>query len=205
MLDFASLRNKTLSLNDLAKYLTKDKLEESTNEMIDTMLDMIAGCTDADVVFVPNDPEAYDPAAATEEELSIAWTLGHVIVHATASSEEAAFLAAEMARGVRMTGRRSRSEVYWESITTIDQCRHRLEESRRMRLATLAMWPDEPYLDNTFALLRGGPKYVTEDRPDINAVARFILGLMHDDSHLGQIAEIVRQAKERREVPQSAL
>ena len=28
----------------------------------------------------------------------------------------------------------------------------------------------------------------------VNPIARFCLGLMHDDAHLGQIAEIVRQA-----------
>ena len=62
------------------------------------MLSLIAGCTDADVVFVPEDPEAYDKYAAAAEELHVAWTLGHVIVHATASAEECAFLAAEVAR-----------------------------------------------------------------------------------------------------------
>ena len=74
-----------------------------------------------------------------------------MIVHTTASSEEAAFIAAELARGVEFHGR-SRSEVPWETVTTIEQCRHRLEESRRMRLATLQIWPDEPDLDNTMTL-----------------------------------------------------
>jgi hypothetical protein len=30
----------------------------------------------------------------------------------------------------------------------------------------------------------------------MNAIGRFVAGLSHDWSHLGQIAEIVRQAKE---------
>jgi hypothetical protein len=29
----------------------------------------------------------------------------------------------------------------------------------------------------------------------VNAVIRFVYGLKHDDDHLGQIADIVRQAK----------
>ena len=198
MIDFKALREGEISLMELSAGLGVEDLGRLTNEMIDTMCDLIEGCTDADVVFVPDDPDAFDAAAASEEEVGMAWTLGHVIVHTTASSEEAAFLAAKLARGVTHRGGRSRSEVYWETIKTIDQVRHRLEESRRMRLASLEMWPDEPYLDNTFQLVKGGPPYVTRDRPDINAPARFILGLIHDDSHLGQIAEIVRQAKAAR-------
>jgi hypothetical protein len=60
------------------------------------------------------------------------------------------------------------------------------------------MWPDEPFLDNTFVLEVGAPSSVTDDRPEVNAAAKFPLGLMHDESHLGQIAEIVHQAKEAR-------
>lgn len=200
MIDFTPLREGKISLVELSAGLGADDLRRLTNEMIDTMCDMIEQCTDADVVFVPEDPEAYDAAAATEGEVEMAWTLGHVIVHTTASSEEAAFLATKLARGVTHRGGRSRSEVYWETITTIAQCRHRLEESRRMRLASLDMWPDEPYLDNTFQMVKGGPPYVTQDKPDVNAAGRFILGLLHDDSHLGQIEEIVRQAKAARGV-----
>ena len=56
-----------------------------------------------------------------------------------------------------------------------------------MRLASLEMWPDQPYLDNTYQ-----PNPTTDP---INAINRFIRGLSHDDSHLKQIEEIVRQAK----------
>ena len=138
--------------------------------------------------MVPHDPDAYDEWAETEEEIGISWTLGHVIVHTTASAEEAAFLGTELARGVQNRGGRSRSEVPWQTITTIDQCHHRLEESRRMRLAMLDVWPDEPYLNN--ARRRRRDLY-------INPIAQFLLGLLHDDSHLGQIENIVQQARER--------
>jgi hypothetical protein len=185
MLDFTPVRNKELSMSRLVAGLTPDDLQRLTNEMVDTVLDLIQDCVDADVTFVPEDPEAYDPYAADEADVHLAWTLGHVIVHITASAEESAAIAAELARGVEFHGR-SRSEVPWQTIATIAQCHQRLEESRRMRLASLDMWPDRPDLDNTYESFGGEP---------INAIARFVWGLKHDDDHLGQVAKIVRQAK----------
>ncbi len=197
MIDFAPIRDRRLSIIDLATELGPTDLRRETNKMIDTMLDLIAGCVDEDVTFVPDDPDAYDSAAATAEEVHLSWTLGHVIVHVTASAEEAAYQAVELARGVRYRRLRSRYEVPWQTVTTIGQCRQRLEESRRMRLASLEMWPDQPFLDNTFKL-QVGPAVVTDGQPQANCIVRFMLGLMHDDDHLGQIAEIVRQAKAAR-------
>ncbi|MGH2591908.1 MAG: DinB family protein [Anaerolineae bacterium] len=189
MLDFTPVRNNELTFGQLSANLTRDDLRRLTNEMIDTQLSLIADCADADVTFVPDDPEADDQAAATEAEVNMPWTLGHVIVHTTASGEEAAVIAAELARGVRFHGR-SRSEVLWTRVTTIEQCRRRLEESRRMRLASLDMWPDQPDLDNTYR-----PR---KDADPVNAIIRFVQGLSHDDSHLEHIAKIVRQAKASR-------
>lgn len=186
MLDFTPVRNKEISITKLADGLTHADLYRLTNEMVDTMLSLIRDCTDADVRFVPDDPDAHDTYAANEGDVNLAWTLGHLIVHVTASAEESAFLAAELARGVPHHGR-SRSEVPWQTVTTIAQCRMRLQESRRMRLASLDMWPDEPYLDNLYQRTAISPK--------VNAPAYFILGLAHDDSHLAQIAEVVRQAQ----------
>ena len=189
MLDFTPVRNNELTFGQLSANLTRDDLRRLTNEMIDTLLGLIADGDDADVTFVPEDPEADDQAAATEAEVNMPWTLGHVIVHTTASGEEAATIAAELARGVRFHGR-SRSEVPWTSVTTIEQCRRRLEESRRMRLASLDLWPDRPHLDNTYR-----PR---KDAGPVNAIIRFVQGLSHDDSHLEHIAKIVRQAKAAR-------
>jgi DinB superfamily len=158
--------------------------------MIDQMLALIADCVDQDVTYVPIDPDANDKFAANASEVGLSWTLGHVIVHTTASAEEAAFLAAELARGVPYRGARSRYEVPWQSVTTIAQCRARLEESRRMRLASLELWPLPPHLDNT---------YSTERFPEpINATVRFGFGLRHDDSHVEQIKKIVQQTKAAR-------
>lgn len=187
MLDFGPVRNKSITIDQLCADLTLDDLRRLTHEMVDANLKLTAGCSDADVVFVPDDPAAEDAYAVHPEEVFLPWTLAHVIVHTTASSEESAFLAAELARGVPHREGRSRFEVPWRTVTTIEQCRQRLEESRRMRLASLDLWPDPPHLDNLFAT-RSGARY--------NAIVRFVLGLFHDDSHLGQIAEIVRQAGE---------
>src|SRR5262245_10233411 len=150
MIDFTPLRSKERTMRDLVTGMGPDDLRRLTNEMIDTQLNLIAECTDADVTFEPSDPGAHDSAAATEAELNLPWTLGHLIVHVTASSEEAAAIAAELARGVPHRGGRSRSEVHWTTVTTLAQCRERLEESRRMRLASLEMWPANPHLDNTY-------------------------------------------------------
>ncbi len=185
MLDFQAVRDDRITFPELVAGLTREDLRDLTNEMVDTILELIAGCTDADVTFVPQDPEAYDPYAASEDELHLPWNLGHVIVHTTSSAEESAALAAELARGVEHHGR-SRYETPWPRMVTIGQCRQRLEESRRMRLASLDMWPDEPHLDNAYEPWPGAPQ--------VNAIGRFVLGLMHDDSHIDQIAEIVRQA-----------
>jgi hypothetical protein len=190
MLDFAPIRNKERTMQELVANLGSNDLRRLTNEMLDTMLSMIAECTDADVTFVPDDPDAYDSAAATEAELHMPWTLGHLIVHCTASSEEAAAIAVELARGVPHRGGRSRSEVHWTTITTVAQCRYRLEESRRMRLASLDMWPDQPRLENTYLPREGAEP--------TNAVMRFVNGLRHDDSHLEQIAKVVAQARAAR-------
>lgn len=105
MLDFSPVRTRTMSIGELALGLGKEDLRRLTNAMVDTMLGLIAECEDADVTFVPQDPQANDPYAAQDTEQGIAWTLGHVIVHCTASSEEAAALASELARGIPNTGR----------------------------------------------------------------------------------------------------
>ncbi len=189
MLDFTPIRNKEMTMATLAEGLTQADLRRLTNEMVDKQLSLIESCLDADVVFVPSDPNAKDDAATSDADINLAWTLGHVIVHTTASADEYAFIAAELARGVTFHGR-SRAETPWQTVKTVEQCRKRLEESRRMRLATLDVWPDAPHYENTY-----------QPNPDIepiNCVNRFIRGLSHDDSHLEHIAKIVAQAKAAR-------
>jgi DinB family protein len=191
MLDFSLLRSKEQTMAQLTAGFTTADLRRLTDEMIDTMHGLIAESTDADVTFEPSDPGANDSAAATAAEVHMPWTLGHLIVHMTASSEEAAAIAAELARGVPHRGGRSRSEVPWDTVKTIAQCRHRLEESRRMRLASLDMWPDQPDLSNSYL-----PPW--EGAAPVNAVIRFVNGLRHDDDHLAQIADVAGQARAAR-------
>ncbi|MEE8568460.1 MAG: DinB family protein [Anaerolineales bacterium] len=186
MLNFQAVRDKEITFDELIADITLNDLRDLTEEMVETMLDLIIDCVDSDVIFEPVDPEADDQWAETPEEVNMAWNLGHVVVHTTASAEESAALSAELARGVEYHGR-SRYEVPWEEMRTIEGCRQRLEESRRMRLGSLEMWPEEPYLGNMYEAWSDGPM--------INAIGRFVLGLMHDESHLGQIEEIVRQAQ----------
>jgi hypothetical protein len=190
MFDFTPVIQKQAKLSELTTNLSVDDLRSYTNEMIDMMQGLIADCTDADVTFEPIDPKADDKYAATEAEVHIAWTLGHLIVHVTASAEESAFLAAELARGVEFHGR-SRYEVPWQTVTSIAQCRDRLEESRRLRLASLDLWPDRPHLDNSYEV----PGWPTGP---INGVTRFMLGLSHDNAHLEQIKDAVQQSRATR-------
>ena len=188
MLDFTLVKNRTMTFSDMARDLTPADLRNLTNEMIDTMLSIVADATDEDVVFIPQDPNADDPYGIPEEK-DLVWTLGHVAVHTTASAEESAALALTLARGLAPEGR-SRYEVPWRTVQTIAQVRHRFEESRRMRLAMLDAWPDEPHLEVTYSISpRFGP---------FNATARFLMGLYHDDDHLGQLKEIMRQVHEVR-------
>jgi hypothetical protein len=189
LLDFKAVREGKITLEKLVADLSKEDLQDLTNEMADEVLGLIVECDDEDVTFEPVDPKAHDPYAVREEEIKLAWNLGHVIVHITASSEESAALAAEMARGVEFHGR-SRYEIPWQEMTTVMKCGQRLEESRRMRLASLEMWPDEPHLEYTYQAWTDGP--------EVNAVGRFVLGLMHAESHFGQIMDIIRQAHEDR-------
>ena len=59
-----------------------------------------------------------------------------------------------------------------------------------MRLTSLEMWPHEPHLDNVYQ--------PWPEAPFVNAIGQFVLGLMHDDSHLDQIGDIVQQAEAAR-------
>jgi hypothetical protein len=191
MLDFDAMRSGQVTIFDLTQGLTLADLKALTNESLDTILHIIEDAVDADVVLVPDDPTANDTFASDPSDVNLAWTLGHVIVHSMASGEEAAFLAAELARGVPLHGR-SRYEVPWQQILTIAQCRERVAESRRIRLASLDMWPDQPHLEVTYEL---PPRY---NSAQANAIVRFAFGLSHEQSHYAQLTEIARQAKQAR-------
>ena len=195
MIDFSPVRSKEKTLQDLAEGLTRDDLVRLANEMCDIFQELIAEAEDPDVTFVPQDPDANDTFAAQPEDVELAWTLGHVIVHWTASSEEAAAHALTLARGVPITGR-SRWEVDWPDATTVPFLRDRMEESRRMQLAMLDAWPSRAHLDVTFTAREGASP--------VNAIGRFLGGLMHADSHREQVTKVLAQAAAARAEPASA-
>lgn len=190
MLDFSPVHRGEKTSQQLAAELTPEDLASLTREMCDLQLEAIRDAVDVDVDFVPDDPEANDTFAAKPEDVGISWTLGHVVVHTTASAEESAALALTLARGLAVDGR-SRHEVPWESVRTAAYIRGRIEESRRMRLSMLAAWPDQPHLDNFYSPYEG--------RPPMNALGRFLSGLTHDASHLEQLRKIMVQARTRRQ------
>jgi hypothetical protein len=146
----------------------------------------LRSAADADVVFVPEDPDARDDAAAYPADRDRAWTVAHNVVHATASGEEYAAAAAGLARGIEYHGR-PRYETPWQRVTTVAACRQRLEESRRIRLASLRMWPDRPDLDKGYTPWKRSGW--------VNAQGIFAWGLAHDQSHRAQIAKILRQVR----------
>lgn len=185
MLNFQLIRDQKINLQELVKGLAKEDMRRKLDEVYDKVLRLVADCTDAHVTFEPKDENADDPYAIGGEE-SIAWTLGHVIVHLTASMEESALIAAELARGVEFHGR-SRWEVPWREVTTIEQCRARMDESHRMCLASLEIWPDLPHMENTYTPPFAGALPHT-------CISRFASGLKHASDHLGQIEDIVHQA-----------
>lgn len=188
MIDFSRVNGDTFKIADMQNDFTREDLIDATHEMIDTLLSLVSDIPDSYVTFQPEDPHAYDRGAATEEEKYLAWTLAHVIVHITASGEETAALGATLARGTVPTWR-DRYEVPWQTVRTTRQLVQRLEESRRIRLAYLNAWPDEPQLEVYYTKLehRWGA---------LNAVGYTLKGLQHDSDHLGQIEAIIQQARE---------
>lgn len=189
MLDFTAVRQGQMSMNDLAATLSLDDLRDATRASVERMLVLLDTCTDADVTFVPTDPDARDDAAADAADQALAWTLGHTIVHTTASAEEYAATASELARGVPFHAR-PRYETPWQQITTVAQCRRRVGESQRIRLASLEMWPDDPHLDLGYVAWASSGW--------VNANGIFTWGLAHDDDHVRQMAKIITQAQAAR-------
>jgi len=182
-IDFNAIRAGGSSIQDFADSLTVEDLKQATEFTINTMLAHIASCVDADVSFVALDPEATEGLKNAEGE-SLGWTLSHVIAHTTATGEASAFGALDLARGISLQGI-SRYETPWTELTTIEHCRQRLNESLRMRLASLTAWPDHPNLTNRYTPFPGAG--------NLNAKGLLLLGLEHDSVHQNQLAKIVQQ------------
>ncbi|MEM9953640.1 MAG: DinB family protein [Chloroflexota bacterium] len=192
MVDFTPFFNKEKKFIDLwnDNNLTVQDLRDATNESIDYLLSLIADLDDADIRYEPHDPNANDPYSVEGEE-HIGWTVGHLIAHVTASSEEGAAFSSQLARGVEGVEHRPRYETAWRDLDTKSHAVQRLEESRRMRLAFLDTWPDSPHFTNT---RQGLSERAQEFFGTLNAPAAFLMGLGHEVGHYEQIKGAVQQA-----------
>ena len=85
---------------------------------------------------------------------------------------------------------RPRYETPWRDMNTKARTIQRLEESRRIRLAYLDTWPDEPHLD----VYRKTSERFLERFGNMNATAAFLFGLMHEHGHYDQIKDVKQQA-----------
>lgn len=196
------LEGKT-SYADVVREVRPVDLQMKTEQFFDTVQSIIAEATDAAVMLVPSDPHAESaPETAmeiiaakegrwsppeTSEGVKLGWTLGHVVAHVTAILEDGMACAAMLARGAEFKGRLF-YQVPWESMTTAEQVQARLRESRRICLALLDAWPDQPHLETT--VIR-----IPEIGP-LNAIGIGMSGIFHGPMHLDQLREIIRQAKE---------
>lgn len=181
VLDIEAFRSGKASYADLVRDITYAELYTLTDEYFDTVESIVGDVTDMATTFVPYDAALKDPG----EE---AFTLGHVVVHLTATLEESASVASVLARGIVFDGR-LRYEIPWQTIHTAQQVRARLHESRRMCRAYLDAWPDAPHLDITVMRIpHFGP---------MNAIGMNVLGILHGESHIEQLKEIMRQSKDR--------
>lgn len=185
LIDFGPVHRREMRLAEWAQAQGIDRaaLIAFTNEIIDVQLTLLAGLADAAVAFEPDDPDADDPFAADAAAQQVGWSLGHLIAHVTASSEETCAHAAALARGVTPCGR-DRYETPWQEIATVAAARQRLQESRRIRLAYLDAWPDQPHFQTTYT------PYATAQ----NCITRALAGLFHEEGHLDQMREAIRQA-----------
>ena len=191
ILDFTPITNNQIHILEYSKHFSAADLKTATNESIDTLLKIVRGLNDAEVAFLPFDPEADDPHAKPGEE-KIGWSIAHLVVHVTASSEEWATYSSFLARGIPYPAEpRLRHETDWKMVTTTAQCVQRLEESRRIRLGYLNAWPDKPDLETKREL---SPRFV-ERNGQFNAAACFLYGLKHELGHYAQFREVARQAK----------
>lgn len=189
IIDFTPLRERKVKAGEFASRYTLADVRETAIAGIEFMRDLIADMDDADVTFDPIDPEANDPYARPGEE-HIGWSIAHLIVHVTASTEEAAALASVLARGIPYPNDvRLRYETDWRTVTSKSQLEQRLDESLRMRLAFIDTMPDKPLL----ATVKRSERFV-ELFGETDYKATYIFGLMHEFGHHEQMLEVKRQA-----------
>ncbi|CAN5453462.1 DinB family protein [soil metagenome] len=182
LIDFTLIDNNEIKMLEFSEKFAVADLEVATKESIEIIHDLIKDLNDEQVVFIAKD------AAAGDED---GWNIAHLVMHATATAEEAAAVSSVLARGILYPFEpRLRYETDWQTVTTAEQCLQRVKESARIRLGYLSAWPDTPQLN----IYRGLPEPMIERFGQLNATASYLLGLWHEQRHFDQLREIVRQA-----------
>jgi hypothetical protein len=180
------LKREILPIDFALKYCPED-LRAAIHSYVDSTLQIISSVPGAQLFQIPEDPEADDPHAS-EKERHQGWSLAHLVLHVTASFEEGAAFSSLLARGV-VIGGRLRHEQDWHLVNTSAEVIGRLEECRRMGLAYLDTWPDQPHLET----LRIMPEKMSWMK--VNAPTAFLNGLMHWHKHLEQCQKVADHVK----------
>jgi hypothetical protein len=188
LINFQPIYNGEKSLGDLAGEFSNADLVAALNSYVDFTIEVIESVDDTQVTHIPHDPDADDPYAASDADRHAGWSLVHLVMHVTASAEEAAAFSSILARGIAIGGR-LRSEQDWRQVTTCAGTVARLEECRRICLAYLATWPDRPDVTT----VRIMPEHLTWMKP--NAPVSFLAGLMHWHKHVNQFRTVAEQAR----------
>ncbi len=192
LIDFSPVEIKELTLYEFAQKFSRDDFRHLTNASLNTMLEIIGDGDDAQLTFIPDDPDADDPLAPPEEQ-HLGWSVAHLVAHVTASCEEWATYSSILARGIGYPREpRLRYETDWHRLKTREKVLQRIEESRRMRLACLDLWADEPHLDS----FRETSEQFVERNGAINAKSAFLFGLRHEQGHMEQFRETANKARE---------
>lgn len=61
LMDYSPLKDGIMTLPAFAAQFTPDDLRAATLTSIETMLDLIRAASDAEIAFIPDDPDADDP------------------------------------------------------------------------------------------------------------------------------------------------
>ncbi len=188
LIDFQPLFKREVLPIDFAMKYSPGDLGAAIHGYVDFTLQIINSASDEQLFRIPDDPEA-DDLHASEAERHQGWSLAHLVLHATASFEEGAAFSSLLARGI-VIGERLRYEPDWHLVSTRPEIIARLEECRRLGLAYLDTWPDQPHLET----LRIMPEKLSWMK--VNAPTALLNGLMHWHKHLEQFQKVAEQVKD---------
>ncbi len=191
LIDFQPVFDRTQTLGELAAGYGRADLGAALDRYVDFTREVINGVTDAQAAWIPVDQAADDPHAASEADRHAGWSLIHLVMHVTASAEEAAAFSSILARGIAISGR-LRSERDWQQVTGCRETVGRLEECRRICHGYLSAWPDSPDL----ATVRIMPDTMAWMKP--NAAVSFLAGLLHWQRHVEQLRRVADEARAAR-------